>query len=346
MVQGVEIDADAAASRVSRISLRFGAARTRLLDENALINRIESCEIRPQCVDRIKQNKYLIVNRVLEVEGMSFAFEDASGAHIPLGVLLDNQAIRAVNSSFDLSQKNATSLNSTSKMVIALSTINPDVLTNAKTCTTPVIYSFEGNSRAHVGGGGRPGYIAPQEFVYGKFGDETKAQGRGSEDSRGNMEQTASSAFANTSIIKDGPQSVRIRNIVQIQGGHYGVRGPLGIGIASGHDTSANAEGNVDGRINMLVRTGASKLKISWQNFPAPNNLPVIQRTDLEIVGPSGSIDKISNVGGSGEKVISLPGEGFYSVVVKNVARAEGSGSSARATSSLDGVVRAEVQNE
>lgn len=218
-VQGVDIDADVAASRVSKISLSFGSARTRLLDENVLLNRIESCEILPRCVDRIKQNRYRVVNRIVEVEGMSYSFEDSTGARIPLGLLLENKTIRAVNASFDISQKNATSLNSTTRMVIALTTIDSAAFSNAQTCTAPVVYSFEGNSRAAIGGGGRPGFIPPQAPVTANFGEEARAAARGTEDSHGDMEQTASSALASALVTQADPQSLRIKSTVQIQGG-------------------------------------------------------------------------------------------------------------------------------
>ncbi|MGY3563983.1 hypothetical protein ACVWXP_007308 [Bradyrhizobium sp. USDA 4463] len=41
-VQGVQIDDDAAATRASKMSLGFGAARTRLLEESVLTNWINA----------------------------------------------------------------------------------------------------------------------------------------------------------------------------------------------------------------------------------------------------------------------------------------------------------------
>jgi hypothetical protein len=345
-VQGVDIDADASASRVSRISLSFGPARTRLLDENVLLNRIESCEILPRCVDRIRQNRYLVVNRVVEVEGMSYSFEDSAGARIPLGLLLENKTIRAVNSSFDISQKNGTSLNSAAKMVIALTTIDSAAFSKVQTCTAPVVFSFEGNSRATVGGGGRPGFIPPQAPVTAKLGQEAKVAGRGSEDHQGDMEQTTSSALAWASVSQADSQSLRVTNTVQIQGGHYGVRGPLGIGIASGHDTSANAEAINDGRINVLLRTPGALLNIAWQGFAVPSAAPVAQQAEMQVEGPQGTLETIPNIGSSGTKTVRLPAEGYYSVIVRNFARAEGSGWSARASIATDATVRVSIQPE
>jgi hypothetical protein len=160
------------------------------------------------------------------------------------------------------------------------------------------------------------------------------------------MEQTVSTASAAASVSQADPQSLRIKNAVQIQGGHYGVRGPFGIGIASGHDTGANAEATNDGRINVLLRSSGGSLKISWERFPPVSGPPLVQQTSIQVEGPTGTIETIANVGGSGEKVLQLSGEGRYSIVVRNFARAEGSGWSAREAASFDAIVHASIQSQ
>lgn len=123
------------------------------------------------------------------------------------------------------------------------------------------------------------------------------------------------------------------------------MRGPLGIGIASGHDTSANAEAVTDGRINVLLRTPGAKLNVRWEGFAAPSGPPAIQRTEIRIVDPSArTLETISNIGGSGEKTVRLPNEGHYAVIVSSFSRAEGSRWSARASVSTDAKVRVSIQ--
>lgn len=122
------------------------------------------------------------------------------------------------------------------------------------------------------------------------------------------------------------------------------MRGPLGIGIASGHDTSANAEATNDGRINVLLRTAGASLTIAWQGFPAPSGPPVVQQTDIQVEGPTGTTERIPNVGGSALKTVRLPGEGNYSVIVRNFARVEGSGWGARAAATTNATVRVSIQ--
>jgi hypothetical protein len=104
-VQGLDVDVDAAASRTTEVAITFGPARTRLLDENLLLNRIERCEISPRCVERIRENGYQILNRILEVDGISYSFVDSRGVKIPLGVLLDSKIIRSATANFDIRQR-------------------------------------------------------------------------------------------------------------------------------------------------------------------------------------------------------------------------------------------------
>jgi hypothetical protein len=344
-VQGVEVDAKAAASRVSRISIAFGPARSRLLDENVLLNRIESCEISPRCIDRIRQQGYKVLNRVLEVEGISYSFEDSQGVKIPLGVLVDGKVVRDVRGAFDLSQRNASTLDSKARMVIGVSPISSAALSAAKPCTDAVVYSFEGSSRAVVGGGGRPGHITPRAPVEAVLGGRAEQVARGTEDTQGNFERTASSAKSVASVTKVDSDALKVVSSVAIQGGHYGVRGPLGIGIVSGHDTSANAQASADGRINILLRRPEADLVVAWEGFPTSSGSGGVQyQATIQIMGPSGLVDEISAPVGSGERKVRLPAEGQYGLVVRTFARAEGSGHAARASRAIEAIVRARVK--
>lgn len=345
-IQGVEIDTDASGLRIAKISLTFGSARTRLLDENVLLNRIESCEISPRCIERLVQNRYRIINRVIEVEGLSYVFEDEKGARIPLGILLENKSVRAANASFDISQKSATSLNSTSKLVIALTTIDDGTIAKAQPCTQSVVYKpFEGSSRVVIGGGGRPGHIQPRAPMSGRLGQQAGLSASGNEQNEGNIEQTTSTAQASAVVSQVGPQTLTFKSVVQVQGGHYGKRGRLGIGIESGHDTGANAEASMDGRVNVLLRKPAAVLAIKWNGFAAPSGPPSVQQAEIQVVGPNGPIST-TPIGSSGEETVRLLGEGYYSVIVRSVSRAEASGHSGRGSVTTNGTVHVSLQPE
>jgi hypothetical protein len=155
-------------------------------------------------------------------------------------------------------------------MVIGLSPINPAAIDSVRPCVEPVIYSFEGSSRAVIGGGGRPGHIASQAPAEGNLGKKVQLTAQGTENARGNFERTVSIARSSAFVVQHGVDGLQFENAVQIQGGHYGVRGPLGIGIISGHDTSANAESTADGRINVLFRRSNGTLLVRWEGFPNP----------------------------------------------------------------------------
>lgn len=343
-VQGVEIDTNAAASRLARISISFGPTRTRLLDENVLLNRIESCEISPRCIDRIRQHGYKVLNRIVEVEGMNYSFEDSQGVRIPLGVLLDSKILKGPTANFEVHQRTASTLNSKTRLVIGLSTINSEAIAKAKPCTEDVVYSSEGGGRAVIGGGGRPGHIIPRAPVFAKLGDRAEISAQGSEGSRGNFERTVSFAKGAASVAQVSPDTLQILNSVAVQGGHYGVRGPAGIGIVSGHDTSANAEATADGRINILLRRPGADLLVEWQGFPTSRPVGIQQDYAIQVTGPGGVVDEIRAPIGSGERKLRLPAEGYYAVIVKAFSRAEGSGHAARSGLDVKAVVRARVQ--
>jgi hypothetical protein len=346
LAQGISVSGRGGGTNVSEVRLDFGEATTYLLDENLLIERIERCEIRPACVQRILDQKYRVVNRVPQVKEMSYRFVDSRGIEISAKELLEKGVLR-LDGSIGANAAVGETLNSKMPLVIALQLINETAVQKAKPCTAPVLYSVEGSGLAQVGGGGRPGHIVAPPRVFSKLGEEARASAVGSENTRGDRDRTQSRATATAVVRKgQGDGQLQVLSSVDVQGGHYGRSGVLGLGVASGHDTGANATATADGRINVLLRSSRANLRLTWSGLPQRVNAGGSSiSTELVLVGPSGqSIQVFEREGPDGTAMVALEGEGQYAVTVKVFARAEASGSAGRARHSVNAMVRAMIE--
>lgn len=343
LAQGLEINIGPQSERIQSVDLSFGNARTSLLDETVLVDRINSCKIRPRCVQQIQDQGYNLVNRVLEVDEIAYAFKDSKGASLSIDTLLKENAIK-LGGSFVIGSASGESLKSKHPAVIAVSFVNSSVVLGAQPCEAKVVFSPEGNSQVAIGGGGRPGHIAENIApAVASLGAPAELRATGSENQMGNMERRQSMATARALVRKGSADNeIKLNLNVRASGGHYGVRGRFGIGIISGHDTGANASAQVDGRINVLLRQPSGRLKVAWSGFPATGADGAV--SNIAVVAPTGRvIQQILVTAPQGEQTVELPAEGQYAVHTRASLRAERSGSS-EANQNVDARVSASIE--
>jgi hypothetical protein len=314
------------ASTIQAVELTFGEARVSLLDELALVGRIENCAIKPQCITLVKDQKYRIVNRSLVVDNITYELKDSRDASLSIADL-PGEALTLAGA-FSKTESLGTKLMSKRPLALAVQLISDDAIRKANPCTAGALYMSDGVSEVSVASAGRTVKSPPSEF-----GRTATAEIQGVEHERGsNNIRSNAKAYGLTHQTREG--ELRIVATALAQGGQYEERNLSG---TVRHETIATAAAEASGVIRVLVRSGPGMLRVGWVGLPVTSNNPATAVNSIEIQKPDGTLlETIKSPTGTGSAGVWLDAQGQYSVVGKTVLKSQAKGPSGRVEAAVD----------
>lgn len=287
-------------SKVKTVEISAGKAWSSKLDSLKLSDAVKSCNVRPSCIEEIKNKNLEIINSVMIVDDLSYRFETTDGRSVDLSGALNDKFIDITGdaaSTIKEEQSNTVSYSA----VVGFTTIVSDDLPLEEACSETVVYEKTGyvTTEAKLGEIGIEGFAPISEI----------ARSRIAIDDVGVPVSASNPLRENDQVVATAQASIRETN-------DYGVAWSSNSQLSPALDGDLETVIKYNGKIVALKRDNTDKLFVI--NWDIEDDI-----LEVRINDPNEKIIFEDSLYSKGSKSIPVSDDGYYTVIYSRVIEDE-----------------------
>jgi hypothetical protein len=183
-LEGATIAAGPKFSRVSKVTISNEKAWISTWDEASAARAFASCNIRQDCVDRVRSSRYKVISSTAVAAGLNYNFSDSDNKTIALNGDASKDALTIkAGGNVTFSRVGEAKLTTSIPYVIGVRFFPDDILARVSACAEPILFSADGTTIITVSGGGGEGRIGGPFTVSSALGTPAVLDKKGTEES-------------------------------------------------------------------------------------------------------------------------------------------------------------------